>query len=420
MRDIISVVIPCYNQGHYLGEAIQSVLAQTYPHFEIIVVDDGSIDNTPEIASSYSSVRYIRQKNKGVSSARNIGIGISKGDYVIFLDADDRLLPRAMEVGLAELHANPESVFVSGHMRLISSTGDTLPTPEQASVSGEHYYALLCGDYIGGTATVLYRKEVFKSVGGFNRILKNRQDFELYLRIAREFKVCCHKEVVAEYRLHSTNRSKNAALMLKYGRAVYRLQYEHIKDNKQYIEAYRIGIKGDRLFYGEQMTREFVTNLNTRKWKVAVRDVLSLLRYYPRGFVKSLLPTMYSTFYKMTDIAWNFNRRLIRLIFRKSIGSIYASPNPIRRGDKSGAGATTLAWSASAAKEVEIRVGSPDGPLFSRGKPSGTKTTGEWVADGMVFYLQDTSGGQPPNSANTLARITVVVCGDQNSCDRSS
>src|SRR5215211_9350661 len=97
---LVSVVIPCYNQAHFLGEAIESVLSQSYRNFEILVVDDGSTDNTSEVASRYERVRIVRQENRGLSGARNRGLREAKGEYVVFLDADDRLLPGALEASL--------------------------------------------------------------------------------------------------------------------------------------------------------------------------------------------------------------------------------------------------------------------------------------------------------------------------------
>src|ERR687890_1245755 len=102
---LVSVVIPCYNQAHFLGEAIESVLAQSYKDFEIIVVDDGSPDNTSEVAARYPGVRCVRQENQGLAGARNTGIRESKGEYLVFLDADDRLLAEALEVGVKNLEA---------------------------------------------------------------------------------------------------------------------------------------------------------------------------------------------------------------------------------------------------------------------------------------------------------------------------
>src|SRR5829696_8499022 len=109
---LVSVVIPCYNQAHFLGEAIESVLSQSYRHFELIVVDDGSTDETSEVASRYEGVRLIRQENQGLSGARNTGIGHSGGEFLVFLDADDRLLLGALEAGLRCFEAHPEYALV--------------------------------------------------------------------------------------------------------------------------------------------------------------------------------------------------------------------------------------------------------------------------------------------------------------------
>src|SRR5258706_320511 len=97
---LVSVVIVCHNQARYLQEAIDSVIGQTVDGVEIVVVDDGSTDETPSVAQSYSEVRYVYQENCGLASARNTGLRESSGEYIAFLDADDRLLPRAVESGL--------------------------------------------------------------------------------------------------------------------------------------------------------------------------------------------------------------------------------------------------------------------------------------------------------------------------------
>ncbi|NIW46854.1 MAG: glycosyltransferase, partial [Gammaproteobacteria bacterium] len=91
----VSVIIPAYNQGHYLGECVQSVLDQTYPDFEIIIVNDGSTDNTQRVAKSFSDprIKYIYQENRGLSGARNTGIRNAIGTYVTYLDSDDLFLP---------------------------------------------------------------------------------------------------------------------------------------------------------------------------------------------------------------------------------------------------------------------------------------------------------------------------------------
>ena len=171
---LISIVIPCYNQSHFLGEAIKSLLNQTYGNIEIIVVDDGSSDRTREVALGFSEVRYIRQKNQGLSGARNTGIGEGRGRYMIFLDADDRLLPSAIESGLNCFRKHEDCAFVFGTHTYIKSDGSSyqfteIPKTElnlflaqlrREGINGDHYCALLHGNYIGMHASVMYRRDI--------------------------------------------------------------------------------------------------------------------------------------------------------------------------------------------------------------------------------------------------------------------
>src|SRR5829696_17619 len=210
---LVSVVIPCYNQAHFLGEAIESVLDQSYPNFEIIVVDDGSPDDTSEVAGRYPEVSLVRQENRGLSGARNAGLARSEGEYVVFLDADDRLLPEALETHLEHLEAHPECAFASGPCRRIAADGSPLPTPLQRHIEGDHYLVLLHRCYIWPPAVVMFRRAILETVGGFDTSLCPAEDHEMYLRIARRFPVCRHEKVVAEYRQHGTKASGNPAVM---------------------------------------------------------------------------------------------------------------------------------------------------------------------------------------------------------------
>ena len=108
MTKNVSVVIPSYNSAQFLPEAIESVLEQSYPHFEVIVVDDGSTDDTKEVCDRYPKVKYFYQKNQGHATARNTGLRISTGEYIIFLDSDDCLLPEAIEIGVNHLNRSEE------------------------------------------------------------------------------------------------------------------------------------------------------------------------------------------------------------------------------------------------------------------------------------------------------------------------
>src|SRR5918993_1549637 len=216
-RPKVSVVVPCYNQDRFLGEAIESVLSQGYTGFEIIVVDDGSKDGTQEVAAGRakedSRVRLISQENRGLAAARNRGLAEARGEYVVFLDSDDRLVGGALEVGVRELEAHPECAFVSGICRKITADGSVVSGWEQFRVRDDPYLELLrsCPIYV---PAVMYRRSVFDAVGDFDTSYKAAEDYDLYYRILERFPVYCHETVVAEIRRHDTNMTRDRTLML--------------------------------------------------------------------------------------------------------------------------------------------------------------------------------------------------------------
>ena len=250
----VSVVVPCYNQAHFLGEAIESILAQTYQHFEVVVVDDGSTDNTAAVASTYKDVRYVWQPNAGLSAARNTGMYSSNGTFIVFLDADDILLPCALEAGLACFKSHPECGFVYGGHRVIEIDGSLLWQKVPClHHDDDQYLELLRVNHIAMHGTVMYRCDILKAAGGFNLSLAACEDYDVYLRIARYHPVYCHREVIAEYRQHGANMSRGAALMLVTSLAVLRAQRAHLGGNADYIRAYKEGLKNWRGIYGVQL-----------------------------------------------------------------------------------------------------------------------------------------------------------------------
>lgn len=210
---VISVIIPCYNHAPFLAKAINSVLEQGYPQTEIIVVDDGSVDDTKTRAGQFPSVKYIYQHNQGLSAARNAGIAASHGDYLVFLDADDWLAPNALSINLARLNAAPNAAFVSGGHIKISSAGHIIEEV-RTNVAANHYIHLLQGNYIGMHATVMYRRNIFHQFQ-FDISLKACEDYDLYLKIARKFPVIHHTDFIAYYLIHGNNMSANKAFMLR-------------------------------------------------------------------------------------------------------------------------------------------------------------------------------------------------------------
>jgi len=309
---LISAVIPCYNHAHFLSEAIESVLKQTYPNYEIIVVDDGSTDNTGEVAARYPEVRYIRQDNQGLSGARNTGLQESRGDHLVFLDADDLLLPRALEAGEKCLRAHPECAFVSGHFRYVNEDGSFLNETPQRYVDREHYLAFLQGNYISMHATVMYRRSVFNEVGNYDTSLPACEDYDLYLRIARRFPVHCHDEMVAEYRQHDTNMSGDVCLMLRTVLSVLHTQWPYVKGDRRATKAIRTGMLYWKAGYGEDLFIQ-ATSLKLRQnFRQKALMLLTITRYAPRYFV-------YHTLMWLVEIGLNILRRITPASVREAV-----------------------------------------------------------------------------------------------------
>ncbi len=280
---LVSVVIPCYNQAHFLAEAVESVIAQTHPHHEVVVVDDGSTDNTREVAARYPGVRCVRQRNAGLAAARNTGIRRSNGDFLVFLDADDRLRPKALQAGLDDLRAHPECAFVSGHYRRVSLDGSPIPTPELPCAGADPYETLLRSNYVGMPATALYRREVFEHVAAFDTSLPACEDYDLNLRIARRFPVHCHEHVVADYRRHGSSMSGDLPRMLASAITVMRRQRPHLRDSAEHRAAYQAGVRFWRGYYGDPLRRDLAARLSAGDWRPGVRELVALARYHPRA-----------------------------------------------------------------------------------------------------------------------------------------
>src|ERR1044071_1045194 len=205
---LVSVIIPCYQQAHFLPEAIESALSQTHRPIEIVVVDDGSRDNTAELVLGYSGVRCVRQENRGLAEARNAGFRASTGAYVVFLDADDRLIPDAVESHLSCFAKHPEAGFVVGDIDHIALDGSYLGSPRWPALEANHYEELLKVNHVANTIAVLFRRGALEQLGGFKPACSPAEDYDLLLRAARLFPSRHHRTVVAQYRRYSGGLSR--------------------------------------------------------------------------------------------------------------------------------------------------------------------------------------------------------------------
>ncbi len=283
----ISVVIPSYNGGRFLREAIESVLHQTAPAAEIVVVNDGSTDDTAAVARSYEPVRYIEQRNQGAPAARNTGMASSTGDVLVFLDADDRLQPHALATGVAALAANPEWAFVSGEVRVIAEDGSPRYVPEPKPRPGDPYIQLLRSNYIWTPGVVMYRRDILRAVNGYVTWAGASADYELNLRIARRFPIGRHYQVILDYRQHLSSMSSDVRYMLKSAVTVRRAERRHACRRAGGKQALEEGIAIAQADYGGRLVKQLKSDLVAagRRGRVVI-GVWYLMRYYPAGLIR--------------------------------------------------------------------------------------------------------------------------------------
>jgi glycosyltransferase involved in cell wall biosynthesis len=284
--ELVSVVIPCYHQAQYVGEAIESVLAQTYPHLEIVVVDDGSGDNVGAIASRYPGVRCIREPNSGAAAARNAGIRNSNGDFLVFLDADDRLLPDGVGAGLRALETRPECAAAVGTFRRATFDNRPLDTHEQPVVNEHQYEELMRSNWAGFPARAIYRRSLFEHVRGFDTSIEGTADFDLNLAIAREFPICSHEALVAEHREHSDNMSDDAGKMLEQTLIAMRKQKPYLRSDRERKRAYREGTRNWKRYWGDLLAVQAARARREGRWGDALRGAGKLLRYRPGALLR--------------------------------------------------------------------------------------------------------------------------------------
>jgi glycosyltransferase involved in cell wall biosynthesis len=296
-RPLVSIVIPCYRQAHLLGEAIDGALAQTYPHVEVLVVDDGSPDDVGAVVDLRPGVRLVRQPNAGVSAARNSGARASRGEYLVFLDADDLLLPPAVDVGMQTFAERPECAFVHGAAERRRLDGTAVPDANRVVVGApDLYLELLRTRSFQNIAAAVFRRDAFEAVGGFDETSRHGEDWDLSLRLARRYPAYGHGRVVAVYRRtgQNTNSVRNANAMLRGTLRVLDAQRRYTRGNREYEAARRAAVRRTKEVWRNALFERVRDHARSGRWRAALADAALLLRHYPaavaRQAIRKLLP----------------------------------------------------------------------------------------------------------------------------------
>ncbi len=273
----VSVVIPTYNYARFLPQAIDSALVQTHPPLEVIVVDDGSTDETPRVLAGYGDrIRVIRQANGGAGAARNTGIAAARGEYIAFLDADDVWLPRKLELQMARFEADPELGLVHCGAEVVD---------DQSRLTGfminglEGWVAAdllrLDREVMGPGSNIVVPRRVAEEMGGFDERLPPSEDWDFSYRIAARYRVGYVAEPLIRYRQHGAGIHLNIPKMERSMLIALEKAFTAADPKVRTLRNYSYG-KLHRILAGcyfqAHRPRDFVRNL------------LKSLRYDPRNF----------------------------------------------------------------------------------------------------------------------------------------
>ena len=225
---LVSIIIPNYNHAQYVGDAIWSVLTQEYRNFEIIVVDDGSTDNSREVITQFGDkVQYIHQKNAGLSAARNTGIKASKGVLIGVLDADDMYESIFLSTLVVTLQENPDADGVYCGYQFVDHKNNLLPQIEARPVDHDKLYdALLDGNFFV-PESIFLRRYVYDNVGLFDETLRACEDWDVWLRVTKKYKIVHSPNILTRHRILPGSMSTDPQRMLTYRLAVLK---KHVGD----------------------------------------------------------------------------------------------------------------------------------------------------------------------------------------------
>ena len=280
VRPGVTVVIPSYNQARFLPAAIASVLSQRHPDLACLVVNDGSTDDTSAVASRLG-VGLLEQPNKGLSEARNAGLAAARSDFIVFLDADDELLPGALAAAARALAADPRAAAVVGRCQVMDADGEPLPALHGDVDLANLYEEWLSRNFVWTPGAAMFRRQALDEAGGFPPGLGPAADYAVYLRLARRGAVRFIAQDLVRYRQHEASMSRDPAMMLRATLAVLR------REGREAGPSRRASISCGRRawcdWYGEQIVHRLRADWHVgRRGAPQGRAAVTLVRHCPR------------------------------------------------------------------------------------------------------------------------------------------
>lgn len=279
----ITVVIPTYNRADYLPKTLDSVLAQTYRDYEVVVVDDGSTDGTQHVLRGYAGlVQVVQQPNLGVGQARNTGISVAKGRYIAFLDSDDIWFPRKLELQVLALESDRDLKWVySDAYSFDGETGQRLHLLSDSVKQHEGHIAerLILEDFIPSPTPVVARS-VFDEVGCFSNI-QVVEDWEMWLRIAARYPIRRVPQALAGYRVHQHSVTRVQDPLSHLRQRVQAIELAVAFDPRLYQPHLRRAVANQYLITGKSLLSVRDTALSRRMFRTAIQHAPGMLMAYP-------------------------------------------------------------------------------------------------------------------------------------------
>jgi glycosyltransferase involved in cell wall biosynthesis len=278
-KPLISIIIPTYNRASFLKEAIESVLAQTYENWELIIVDDGSTDNTSELVKKFTDKRisYLCQQNTGAPLARNKGIQKAKGDYIAFLDSDDIWLPQKIQKQLEVFKIsrfNPGVVYTG--IQYIDYKGSPKKRKKNSLYRGNIFYHLLRKN-LTTTSAILAKKECFDECGLFDENLPCRQELDILIRISQYFAIDYVPEILTLERIHEKRITADIDKKIKGREMLFEKIYLHLKKHRILLAKYLYGT-GELYLKRGDLQKGKVYIISSLKTFPLLRSIIALIR----------------------------------------------------------------------------------------------------------------------------------------------
>lgn len=274
MNNLVSIIIPCYNQGKYIQETVDSVKAQTYSLIEVIIVNDGSTDNSDEVIKKiihqFPDIKYLNIENGGVSKARNIGIEAASGKYILPLDADDLILPEYTKMAMEEFKKDEDLIVVTGLGEFFGQENGAMVLPEFSMKKMLHGNIIYCPSF--------FKKADWEKIGGFDETMTHLEDWDFYLRLTslNPQKIKRLNYTALRYRIKEAAKARNTT---------------GFRDGSYDNTALHIYTKNKEVFFEHYGNPSIlIKEIESLKWEITKqeRELNFLKRFFPNQFLLKL------------------------------------------------------------------------------------------------------------------------------------